>query len=248
MIYAIGDIHGRLEHLKALYDLILQDIEENNIFLEEEHTIVFLGDYINRGPKSLGVLDFLATRQNTRILTHIFLIGNHELFFIDAVQNAYYSASEHRFVSARDWVEFGGQAVLKEAFYTPDMDGFKKFLDSQEWVKYVNWLKNHTVMLYSTEDYVFVHGAIDPKCSEEKQDLDYVTMQRNRDAGTYSNYPKMVLHGHSPNADVIFDTNRIFVDVSASKDYGRTKLSAVVLLNKLALKSDIRVLDIIIQD
>lgn len=248
MIYVIGDIHGRLEHLKALHALILQDIAENNIYYEDEHTIVFLGDYINRGPKSLGVLDFLSNLRNTRELEHVFLIGNHELFFMDAVQNAFYSTSEHRLFSATEWVQFGGQAVLKEAFYSPDMDGFMKFLASQEWVKYVDWLQKHTLLLYSTEDYVFVHGAINPNLSEDEQDQEYVTMQRNRDPGTYANYPKMVLHGHSPNDGVLFDVNRIFVDVSASKTYGRTKLSAVVLLNKLALKSDIRVLDIIIQD
>ena len=72
MLYAIGDIHGELDALEALIEALP---------LRSDDRLIFMGDYVDRGPDSRGVVDYLIKLAKKR--TCIFLIGNHESMFLD---------------------------------------------------------------------------------------------------------------------------------------------------------------------
>ena len=88
MLYAFGDIHGELEKLDELLEMMS---------LQEGDRLVFLGDYIDRGPDSPGVIDRLISL-STRYEC-VFLLGNHESMFLD-------------FLGWTDDTYFGGDAFL----------------------------------------------------------------------------------------------------------------------------------------
>lgn len=221
MIYAIGDIHGKGDLLVALYNSIQEDIEKSN---DAEHTIVFLGDYVDRGYQNRKVLDFLKNLSDTDKVKHIFLRGNHESIFIEAMENP------RSHWAVKMWVNNGGQAWLNEA----KMD-FTYFNETFPWHHYVNWMKYRLDDYYETEDYVFVHGGLDiRKPNMKEQEGEALRWARFTQKDWYQSFPKMVIHGHTPNADPQVDNNRINVDTSWSygKYPGILNLTAVVLPNR----------------
>lgn len=221
MIYAIGDIHGNYDLLDSLYKNILNDIASVG---DESNTIIFLGDYIDRGYQNQQVLDFLRNLQDSKGIEHIMLRGNHEDIFKNAMQN-------HRdpfFV--RMWVDNGGSAFLKER----QMD-FTYFVNTYPWHVYVDWMDLKLLNYYETEDYVFVHGGVDIRIPNmENQDKMTLLWSRYTNTNHYKNFNKMVIHGHTPNPDPIVDKNRINVDTSFSYSAypGIVRLTAVALPNR----------------
>jgi serine/threonine protein phosphatase 1 len=80
-VYAIGDIHGRADLVDRMLHLIESD--SNAAEPARETVLVFIGDYVDRGPDSAGVLDrLLSLKHNSRYTCH-FLKGNHEVMFMD---------------------------------------------------------------------------------------------------------------------------------------------------------------------
>lgn len=222
MIYAIGDIHGQADLLKALYKKILQDIVDSG---EADNTIVFLGDYIDRGSQNRQVLEFLMTRQEIPGLSHVMLWGNHEKMFKYAMENP----RMQWFVEM--WVDNGGMAFMKEC-YTPD---FVFFNETFPWHHYINWMDSHLDYYYETEDYVFVHGGLDVRLTNmAEQDPEVLMWSRKTQKDWYRDFPKLVVHGHTPNSEPVVDMNRINVDTSRYYDRpnGQPQLTAVALHNR----------------
>ena len=83
-LYAIGDVHGRLDLLTAMHAAIAAEIERDGV---ADWRIIHLGDYVDRGPDSKGVLDFLVERAaaDQRVIT---LAGNHDVGFLDFLDDA----------------------------------------------------------------------------------------------------------------------------------------------------------------
>lgn len=207
MYYAIGDIHGRLDLLEKLYNMILEDIaKEDDPF---GNTIIFLGDYIDRGPRSIGVLQFLMRLEDTDKIRHIFIEGNHEQMFVDCFDNP------KNVINQRVWFDNGGEKVLKE-LGIPD---FKTFLTGSHVIHELNWLRNSLHRFYETVDYLFVHAGIDR--NERVSTLSPMVenmIRWGRWAGKdyYENYPRLVVHGHdAQRGEVQADANRINVDTGS---------------------------------
>lgn len=217
MIYAIGDIHGEYNLLVDLYQKILYDVQSSN---DKENTIVFLGDYTDRGKHTLKVFDFLMKLEDTQNIKHIFLTGNHEVMFVNAVTAGPFNDDEIMF-----WLRNGGEAVLKEA--NVEWDLFIETLDCKE---IVEWICQKTRLYYETEDYVFVHGGLDIKRDICSQTPDYVLWSRHMNEGHYANYKKMVIHGHTSYSKPFIDINRICVDTSYH--HKKKILTSVVLQNR----------------
>src|SRR5262245_18201615 len=95
--YAIGDIHGCLTKLRELVSRCKQESEG------ERPKLIFVGDYIDRGPESRGVVEFLIDAQNRDSDAVICLVGNHE---------ALVSLSAHDVTKAAAWLHNGGSATL----------------------------------------------------------------------------------------------------------------------------------------
>ncbi len=73
-LLAIGDIHGCLDELTSLIQMVPP---------EPSDTLVFLGDYVNRGPDSKGVVEYLLDLQKE--FQAVFLLGNHDKMFLDYI-------------------------------------------------------------------------------------------------------------------------------------------------------------------
>lgn len=224
MIYAIGDIHGQFDLLKELYTKCLRhaviSAEETG---EDEHTFVFLGDYVDRGKQNRQVLDFLMNLENSPGITHVKLRGNHEQIFTEAMENP------RSMFHVRMWLQNGGMSWLNEA----GMD-FDYFVNSYPWNHIVNWMKVWLDPYYETEDYIFVHGGLDIRePNMKKQDADSMMWARHEQKDWYRTFPKMVIHGHTPHADPVVDINRINVDTSwAHQKHDYRCLTAVALPNR----------------
>ena len=233
MIYSIGDIHGRLPQLKSIYAQILADIRSIG---DTENTIVFLGDYIDRGKYSFAVLDYLSNLQNRNDLDHVFLLGNHEELFINAVSINSTTPPDTLANVVRFWVDNGGETSYKELGF----DNFKDFFVSGKWQKYVSWIQQKTSLMFETDDYIFVHGGLDKRFPISQQHANVILWARFNGKDHYAGYEKMVVHGHTPTREPIKDARRINVDTSAYNEDGI--LTAVALENRLGDTNNIRFL------
>ena len=99
VIYAVGDVHGRLDLLRRLEALITADLAQRQA---KHSTLVMLGDYIDRGADSRGVIEHLSTRKSL-CSEEIFLRGNHEQVLLDFLDDAAVLGS---------WCHFGGLETL----------------------------------------------------------------------------------------------------------------------------------------
>jgi serine/threonine protein phosphatase 1 len=141
---AIGDIHGCFTALKMLAAYVP---------LQPEDLVITLGDYVNRGPDSYAVLDWLiANRQRGQLVA---LRGNHELMMLEA------RSGDEAF---RRWVECGGDATL--ASYSPLGDaGRLADVPEPHW----RFLEEQTRPWFQTDTHFFVHANAYPDCALEEQ-------------------------------------------------------------------------------
>jgi len=143
-IYAIGDIHGRFDKLCTLMDKI--DIDYENDIL------IFLGDYIDRGPQSFEVVEYLIDLKKHQPKT-IFLKGNHEEMF-------------EKYVSGEDRMTYlfnGGQQTLDSYMSRPRKPDDP--LIPPDHLEFFNSLR----LYHETENYIFVHAGLKKKVALDKQ-------------------------------------------------------------------------------
>ncbi|MGH6832235.1 MAG: metallophosphoesterase, partial [Methyloceanibacter sp.] len=100
LLYAVGDIHGRLDLLEAILELIETDARTSGHV--ERRILVFLGDYVDRGPDSRGVVDRVIGALPQGFDTH-FLKGNHEAILLNFLDDAW---------ALDNWLLNGGGATM----------------------------------------------------------------------------------------------------------------------------------------
>jgi serine/threonine protein phosphatase 1 len=190
LVYAIGDIHGCLSELKQMHEFIDRHIKPEDI-------IVYIGDYIDRGPDSKGVVDLLIERQKTISNPQVHLLGNHE----DMMMEGNY------------WMVNGGAEAIKSYGLDPYDHGiesrFFQDLCPRDHQEFYAELRYH-VLIGKT---VFVHAAIDPSYDLDNQADHTKLWVRHFDAykGDYvGGYT--VVRGHTPTTEVIERTNQIMID------------------------------------
>lgn len=198
-VIAIGDVHGCADELRAL----IQQIP-----LERDSLVVFLGDYIDRGPDSRGVVDtVLELEQYCKVVC---LLGNHELMLRE-----YLAGTDPRLIAR--FIYNGGSATL--ASYA-DHDGV--VVMSEEHRTFFEKLPYH----YIDGDHCFVHAGLPAAPEEidiEKHGEEMVWMRR-RAYMPEPNYSKIIVHGHSAVHEVDIKPRRINLDTACV--YGR-KLTAM---------------------
>ena len=192
-IYAVGDIHGCLDKLKKLMDKIKP--------IDESDTLIFLGDYIDRGPDSKGVVECLLELKDT--LRHLVCLrGNHEEMFLDYIQ---------RQQKNRDiYFLNGGKSTLKSY-------GLRTHAPLDESALPEGHLRFFKSLLYyyETEDYIFVHAGLRcgiPLAQQDKEDL--VWMREDFFSGPCE-FEKTVVFGHTPFRRPFMDACRIGIDTGA---------------------------------
>ena len=189
-IFAIGDIHGSFDQLQRLMGKIQIDYATD--------TLVFIGDYIDRGPDSVEVVDFLIDLKK-RVPEIIFLKGNHE----DMLEK-YLDGTDHF-----TYLLNGGQKTLD--CYLNKTHQTDNYPIPAEHLEFFRSLR----LYYETEAYIFVHAGLRPKvplAAQEPEDLLWI-----RDKFIYSKYDfgKPVVFGHTPLEKPLVEPNKIGIDTGA---------------------------------
>ncbi len=220
-VYAIGDIHGCLRELTALHRLIEDDLATSPV---ENHRIVHVGDYVDRGPDSRQVIDYLIERMACDA-TVVCLKGNHEdkleTFLKDPEQTArgffafggVETMRSYGVGVALDAPDYGSVSALCRALHELMPEAHQQFLSGLPY--------SHVI-----DDYVFVHAGIRPGVpvtDQDGQDLMWIRWDFLNYEGLHE---KIVVHGHTPHVEPEVKPNRINVDTMC---YGTGRLTAVVL-------------------
>ncbi len=189
-IYAVGDIHGCYDKLLVLMKKIDIDFESD--------TLVFLGDYIDRGPKSFEVVAYLTDLQQ-RYANTIFLKGNHEEML-------------ERYLSGEDRITYlvnGGQQTLESYMNRPRSED-EPVIPST----HLDFFKTLRIY-YETQNYIFVHAGLKNKVPLEKQKTEDLLWIRRRFIESKYDYGKMVVFGHTPLHEPLLLPNKIGIDTGA---------------------------------
>jgi serine/threonine protein phosphatase 1 len=206
-LYIIGDIHGRSDLLDRVVDQINRDIEK---FGTRECLTVTLGDYIDRGPDSRGVLDRLS--KNPFPTRFIALKGNHEALFETFLQ--------HPSV-AEQWRHLGGLETLHSyGIVVNDLmlgRGFEEAARAlhtavpKKHLDFLSSLKN----CISIGGYFLCHAGVRPGVPLDRQNIDDLLWIRDEFLNSELTYEKMIIHGHSPNEWPEVKPNRVNIDTGA---------------------------------
>tara|TARA_R110001606_G_scaffold398094_1_gene576335 strand:- start:696 stop:1340 length:645 start_codon:yes stop_codon:yes gene_type:complete len=191
MIYAVGDIHGMFRKLVTLIERIQDDASPS-----DDNTIVFLGDYIDRGPDSRRVLELIAS-EPLEGFKHVFLKGNHEDMMINAMDG------DSRALNG--WISNGGADTMKCFEGAPD-------LLLEQWTSWMRGLPYH----YEQDGYLFVHAGIDPGVPLLLQNPSDLLWIREKFTESDADHGfKKVVHGHTPVDRPEILSNRINIDTGA---------------------------------
>jgi serine/threonine protein phosphatase 1 len=219
-IYVIGDIHGRLD----LLDRIVQEIEHDLAIVPTEPCLtITLGDYVDRGPDSRGVLDRLS--RNPFPTAYVALKGNHEELFEGVLLQASFEAVQH-------WLKLGGLQTLqsygvpvKPALGLVDFSRALEALRAAVSPDQIKFLKSLRLSL-ELDRHFFCHAGIRPGVSFEDQRQEDLLWIRDDFLGSKLNFGKMVVHGHTPVLQPEVLPNRINIDTAA---FATGRLTCLVL-------------------
>lgn len=207
-VYAIGDIHGECKLLERMLEAIRADAAEHP---PESTILVFLGDYIDRGPDTKGVLDILTATPMPGCTLH-YLAGNHEAAMVDFLAGR---------AGAMEWLGFGGMETVASYGLTPPRAATPALLARLQaelpermpsaHLDFLNGLDHSCVI----GDYGFVHAGIRPGRPFAAQNP--IDLLRIREP--FLSYPHqhdhVIVHGHTINATPENLPNRIGIDTGA---------------------------------
>jgi serine/threonine protein phosphatase 1 len=210
LLYAVGDIHGRLDLLRDLRQLIEDDAHARS--QATRRTLVFLGDYIDRGPDSSGVVANLIAGTFPGFDTH-FLKGNHEAILLNFLGDPLHL--DH-------WLVNGGQATM-------DSYGVDTRALAEERARPERWREAFAAALPETHlrffrtlqlsvtigDYLFVHAGVRPGVPLAAQSEDDLVWIRSPFLDHAGSFGKIVVHGHTPALLPVIRPNRIGIDTGA---------------------------------
>lgn len=189
-IYIVGDIHGCLEMLERLLDKIGWSPVNDRL--------IFLGDYIDRGKNSRGVLDLLLEISRSSSLVQ-FLIGNHENIFLEYLNTG----------RIMGFILNGGDATL-ESYRAVESSGGGVDIP-QEHLAFLRSLE-HWIEL---DDYYVVHAGFRPGVDVERQSFEDLIWIRDTFIFSDYDFGKKVIFGHTPFSKPLLMANKIGLDTGA---------------------------------
>lgn len=228
-VYAIGDIHGRIDLLVGLLDKIGDDIAKHHD--NRVTRFVFLGDYVDRGDHSCEVIEALMQVEQELGAGAVFLRGNHEAALMRFIDDQ---------VSNSEWLSFGGTQTLGSYRIAPPVGE----VSTTELLRIRAELREamgvqcdflaRTRMMYQSGDVVFAHAGIDPALpldAQEERALLWGDPDLRRSTGVEG---LRIVHGHFDSREAVVRPERICVDTGA---YYSGQLTAVRLDTETTLIS-----------
>jgi serine/threonine protein phosphatase 1 len=207
-VYAVGDIHGRLD----LLDQLLFRIDADERTRGGARTqLIFLGDLVDRGPQSAGVVQrALELKQSGRPVR--FLMGNHEEVFLKALKGS--------LEALRFFVKIGGRSTIlsygfsEQEYDALDYDDLLAALIERVPAEHVAFLDGFEDRI-TIGDYLFVHAGIRPRIPVEEQTGGDLRWIRSEFLDFRGSHGPIVVHGHTISDEVEERSNRIGIDTGA---------------------------------
>lgn len=219
--YAIGDIHGRRDLLDLMLEAIDRDLASHGL----DHRIIFLGDYVDRGPSSRAVIQTIIDQQATRGDRVIAIKGNHEQAMMAFLADAAFGPK---------WIAHGGrETLLSYAVAPPAGSGRSADWETTRAAFAVAMPLEHHNLLNSLQlfatigDYVFVHAGVRPGVPMDQQTPEDLLWIRDDFLIAERAIEQTVVHGHTPALEPALGDGRIGVDTGA---YGTGVLTAAKLI------------------
>ena len=215
--YVIGDIHGRCDLFEALIAAIEADDAAR---AEARTTVVLLGDLVDRGPDSAGVIARARAWESERKV--VLLAGNHEEMFLEAFDDP---------VMLRHFLRHGGRqtilsyGVSRERYDSATFDELRELMAGAvpaEDLRYLARARDYLV----AGDYVFVHAGISPEVPLADQKPEHLRWIREPFLEHDLPHERVVIHGHTITDAIDERTNRIGIDTGA---YRSGRLTALAL-------------------
>lgn len=217
-LYAVGDVHGRADLLANVFERIDAEIARERSLRSVQ---VFLGDYIDRGPDSYGVVEALAARRQTRDV--VCLMGNHEACLLDFLR---------RPDTLVQWRQFGGLQTLVSYGLSPSANpgsGERRELSQAlahamppAHLEFLTSLPTY----FAQGRYFFAHAGIRPGVTLDQQRDEDLLWIRDDFLLSEDDFGKVIVHGHTPVAAPELRTNRINIDTGA---YATGRLTCIKL-------------------
>lgn len=222
-IYAIGDVHGRLDLLEPLLRSIRADCVRTQ--RRSKPVLIFVGDYIDRGDASNGVIDRIIALRGEGKYELRTLRGNHEEALLNFLRDPQ---------AGPDWFRHGGGDTMAAYGVSPPVGP-----DPAQWRKAQEHLlsalpASHLEFLQDLEmkaiygDYVFVHAGLRPGVALASQTDEDLLWIRGDFLNSPGPFEKIVVHGHTPERSAFMGAQRIGIDTGA---YASGILTAVRLEN-----------------
>jgi serine/threonine protein phosphatase 1 len=211
LVYAIGDVHGRLDLFERLLSRIRRDAARSQAVAAVKPIAVFLGDYIDRGPESRAILERLCNDPLPGFETHC-LLGNHEAELLGFLKDA---------ARGPGWARYGGAETLHAYGVTAPRTADPIAWEAARRAFAEALPASHRIFLeklplYVTlGDYLFVHAGVRPGralADQEKRDLIAI---REPFLSAPNGLPYVVVHGHTPENRPVFSQDRLGLDTGA---------------------------------
>jgi serine/threonine protein phosphatase 1 len=203
-VYAIGDVHGCSGRLRALHHAIAADLAARPV---ADPQVIHLGDYVDRGPDSAGVVEMLlqpfptvADGPGPMVVN---LMGNHEEMMLSGLADG---------DMAIHWLANGGDASLESW-------GVSLRTRSREWAaavptRHLDFMRALPLM-HAAGGYVFVHAGLRPNVPIARQSRLDMLWIREPFLSFTGDMPAVVVHGHTPSAEPVVRPQRIGIDTGA---------------------------------
>jgi diadenosine tetraphosphatase ApaH/serine/threonine PP2A family protein phosphatase len=217
-LYAVGDIHGRLDLLNELLRRVDADLA---LRPAPRPIFVFLGDYIDRGPCSRETIDRLIEHRERNEC--VFLKGNHEQIAIKCLSDP---SLFHR------WMRLGGAETLVSYGITPPSILDRKKIAELQTAFHHALSRSHFRFFrdqqtsFECGDFFFAHAGVKPRIELSRQAENDLLWIRDEFLYSSEDFGKTVVHGHTPTLEIEIRPNRINIDTGA---FATNRLTCLVI-------------------
>ncbi len=204
--YVVGDIHGRLDLFEELALAIEQDDLDGG---DADTTVILLGDLVDRGPDSNGVIETAIEWRKRRTLRC--LAGNHEEMFLDSFNDT---------EMLRHFLKHGGRETVlsygieRKRYNALELDELQEEMERLVPAHHREFLEGLEEIIFAG-DYCFVHAGIDPRRPLDEQRRSDLLWIRERFLRNVEPLSHVIVHGHTIFDDVEDRGNRIGIDTGA---------------------------------